>query len=223
MPDLPTLNLPPARSGNTLASPAQRWLSAFAGSARRERLEGFVRDRFAECYGARIQRFMPELIGIEGSDGGLRAVAGLRPAASGPLFLEHYLDQPVEDVIARVVVAAPAREHIVEVGNLAVREAGYTRALIAMLTLRLLGAGYEWVVFTGTGRLINSFHRLGLAPLRIGVADPGRLGAEAADWGSYYAHGPQVMAGRIADGCARMPCGDVRPPVPQETRRVAVA
>ena len=36
------------------------------------------------------------------------------------------------------------------------------------------------------------------APLALAPADPDRLGADAADWGSYYDSRPIVVAGRIA-------------------------
>lgn len=54
-------------------------------------------------------------------------------------------------------------------------------------------------MFTATRELRNAFLRLKLWPLMLAPADPARLRAGAAAWGSYYAHGPTVMGGRIAD------------------------
>ena len=47
--------------------------------------------------------------------------------------------------------------------------------------------------------LRNAFLRQKLWPLVLAPADPGRLRAGAGTWGSYYAHRPAVMGGRIAD------------------------
>jgi hypothetical protein len=55
----------------------------------------------------------------------------------------------------------------------------------------------EWVVSTLTQELQHLFVRLGIAPLALGMADPALLGADAADWGSYYDHRPVVVAGRL--------------------------
>jgi len=64
----------------------------------RSRLESFVHDCFADTYGANVRQFMPELLGLC-QQGTLQAGVGIRGGASGPLFLEHYLDQPVCEAI----------------------------------------------------------------------------------------------------------------------------
>jgi hypothetical protein len=56
------------------------------------------------------------------------------------------------------------------------------------------------VVFTGAAGLINSFRRLGLAPLRLCEADPHCLGEQRHAWGQYYEQQPQVFAGNIQLG-----------------------
>jgi hypothetical protein len=68
------------------------------------------------------------------------------------------------------------------------------------------------VAFTGTPSLLNSFHRLGLAPCPIAPADPACVGTELADWGSYYEHRPQVMAGEILAGRRRLVSAGAYPP-----------
>jgi hypothetical protein len=92
---------------------------------------------------------------------------------------------------------APQRSAIVEVGHLAASKAGEGRRLILLLGPHLAAEGFQWVVSTLTEELRNLFVRLGIVPLALGVADPAVLGAQAADWGSYYDHRPLVLAGRI--------------------------
>lgn len=172
--------------------------------ARRVLLEAFIRERFAAHYAARIRHFMPCLLGLEGADGRIQGAVGLRSAGEAPLFLERYLDRPIEQVIAGYGGQPIARRDIVEVGNLAALGAGSARLLIVALTDLLVACGFRWVTFTGTPALLNSFQRLELSPLSLGAADPACLGDEQADWGSYYANHPQVMAGEILGGHQRL-------------------
>ncbi|MCQ4346889.1 thermostable hemolysin [Pseudomonas stutzeri] len=167
-------------------------------TSRRRQLEGFIGARFAEHYGARIRHFMPCLLGLYDRERQLQAALGVRCGQSEPLFLERYLDAPVEQRIAELGgVGLPARGRIAEVGNLASLGGGHARLLIVALTDQLAAAGFRWVAFTGTPLLLNSFQRLGLGLLHLGAADGRRLGAELADWGSYYATQPQVMVGDV--------------------------
>ena len=174
-------------------------------SPRRAGIEAFIGERFAAQHQARIRHFMPCLLSLEDRDGQLLGAVGLRGAASGPLFLERYLQQPAEQVIAaRQVANAPQRAQLVEVGNLAAGSPGAARLLIVALTDLLVALGYRWATFTGTLALLNSFRRLGLTPVALGPANPDCVGDELADWGSYYANQPQVMAGDIYAGHQRL-------------------
>ena len=169
----------------------------------RGRLEQFVHDCFADTYGADVHHFMPELLGLC-QGGELQASVGIRGGASGALFLEHYLDQPVGDILRQRTDLPVHREQVVEVGNLAALAPGAGRLLIIALTHYLATSGYTWVVFTGTPMLLNSFQRLTLSPIDLGPADPARLGEARHDWGSYYATQPRVMAGYIPEGLAQL-------------------
>lgn len=167
---------------------------------RRQALEAFIGARFAEHHAARIRHFMPDLLALEEIDGRLRAAVGVRDAQHGPLFLERYLDRPVEaELMLRHGVSVP-RARIAEVGNLAALGAGHARLLIVALTDLLVSEGFEWVVFTATTEVSNSFRRLALTPLVLGRADPARMGDERDDWGRYYDGHPRVMAGAIRGG-----------------------
>ena len=54
---------------------------------RRLALEDFIRQRFAEHYGARVRHFMPCLLGLHGDGGQVQGAVGLRSAQRRPLFL----------------------------------------------------------------------------------------------------------------------------------------
>jgi hypothetical protein len=168
--------------------------------AGRETLQAFIHACFKLRHEADLVHYLPELIGLQDSQGQLRAAAGLHVAGQQKLFLEHYLDSPLESVVARFSAVPVAREHLVEVGNLASLCAGSARLIIIAVTWLLAMRGLQWVAFTGGPGLLNSFHRLGLQPQVIAVADPARLGAEQARWGRYYQQHPQVYLGNIVQG-----------------------
>jgi hypothetical protein len=168
----------------------------------RAALERFIAERFFLAHGARIGHFCAHLLGLRDPLGRWQAAAGYTPASSGRLFLEHYLDRPVEQALAAAAGERIPREALAEVGNLATAAAGMGRALIPAIGRHLHRLGYRWVAFTATRELRNAFRRLRLEPLELAPAAAARLPDGGAAWGSYYAHDPSVMAGRIA-ACLR--------------------
>ena len=175
------------------------------GEPRREMVEGFIRDVYARRYDACVTSFATVLVALM-SEGRILAAAGYRPALQ-PLFLERYLDAPVEARLRALTPEAPARARIVEVGHLAATRPGAGRMLMPLLGVHLAGRGFEWVVSTATTELRTLFGRMGLEPLVLGTADPRVLGADAAQWGTYYDHHPQVVAGSIVVGMSRIAPG----------------
>lgn len=171
---------------------------AGAPSGQRQEAERFVRRAFRMAYGARITALMPLLMSLRDDAGDLVAVLGLRPGGAGPMFLESYLDRPVEWHLGAAVAGDVDRATLVEVGNFAVGAAGGGRWLIMALTGYLNASGVAWAVFTCGPELQNAFHRLGIDLVDLGAADPGRLPAgEQGRWGSYYAQRPRVMAASV--------------------------
>lgn len=177
-------------SGNTAPD------SARSGGPSRSAVESFIRVVYRQRFGARVPGFMPRLLSRHSGDERVLAAVGYR-VAQEPLFLEQYLDAPVETLIAAHAAVPPCRDQIAEVGHLASRVCGEGRHLMLDLALQLEGLGIRWVVCTITEELGHLFTRMGLTPLHLGYADPQRLGAAAADWGSYYTHHPAVVAGHL--------------------------
>lgn len=167
-----------------------------AHAPRRSEAEAVIREVFARRFGARVTSFAPNLLLLE-RFGQVLAACGWRGAQAGALFLERYLDCPIERAMARVVRERVERNRIVEVGNLAGEKPGGSLHVILTLSSHLSRLGYEWVAFTATRELIGIFARLGLPLLALAKAEPSRLGDEAQAWGSYYDAEPIVVAGRI--------------------------
>ena len=173
---------------------------------RRAEAERFIRQVFNERYGADVKSFAPNLMLIEEGER-IVASAGWRGADGEPLFLERYLDAPIERIIGQRAGIRLDRRRIVEVGNLASDRAGGSLDVILHMARHLHRAGFEWVVFTATQQLICIFTKLGLPLLALSVADAARLGEAANDWGSYYETQPVVVTGPIRLAIERMRSG----------------
>lgn len=118
-------------------------------STRRGEVEDFIREIFARHYGARVTAFAPNLLMLQ-QRGRIVAATGWRSAQHEPLFLERYLDQPIEQVLSQMAGQPVARKRVVEVGNLAADIPGGSPQVIVALASELDRRGYDWVVFTAT-------------------------------------------------------------------------
>jgi len=174
------------------------WSFRHAGAYERPEAEAFIRHGFERAYRCRLEQFMPELMVLRHGPT-IAAACGLRPASAGGLFLEIYLDHPVESVLRRAAGVEIARRDITEVGNLVIARPGYARRLIVHLAACLHARGCKWVVFSAVPALRNNFLRIGIPLVTFAPADPDRLGAEErASWGNYYDHSPVVTAVNVA-------------------------
>jgi hypothetical protein len=171
------------------------------GSENRIAAEQFVWACFKHSYGAEIRHFMPLLMSLTNQDEELKAVLGFRYADDNPLFLENYLDRPVEQLLSAKLKMPVDRSRLVEVGNLAVSTVGGGRWLITALTAFLSATDSEWALFTIGPVLYNAFNRMGLELIDLAEAKLDSLPIEEqARWGSYYDQKPRVVAGNIAHG-----------------------
>lgn len=195
----PLSALSPTRGG--------RWESTaetpqlFSDYHQRTALERFIHRVFRDSYGADVQHFMPVLLGLRDAQGTLVAALGMRSADREPLFLEQYLSAPIEERLQPLSATKVTRSRVIELGNLAAVHPGSARLLIVALATSLYQAGYEWVVFTITPSLMNSFARLGLTLAPLQEARPEALPEqERQHWGRYYDTRPVVCAGYIPGG-----------------------
>lgn len=168
-------------------------------------LQSFIADVFYKMYGAEVRHFCDTLIGCRGKDAQWIAALGFSLARDGtPLFLEQYLDASLESEIAARTGLPVGRHHIVEIGNMAAVHAGAVRELTMSMTRVLHQQGLNWVAFTATRCILNSFTRLRLKPILLVDADPRRLPDGGKSWGSYYETKPKVMFGDIRSGYAQL-------------------
>ncbi|OIN94400.1 MAG: hypothetical protein AUJ20_00700 [Comamonadaceae bacterium CG1_02_60_18] len=172
-------------------------------SQRRPEAETFIQRIFADRYNAHVTTFAPNLVALE-QRGSIVAAAGWRSAQATPLFLERYLDTPIEHAMAHLAPSPIERRHIAEVGHLAAQKPGSSIYLFRALASHLHAQGFEWVASTATQELVGLFARLGLPPLALAAANPERLYEQASSWGSYYDTQPIVAVGKIKAALQRM-------------------
>ncbi len=166
------------------------------GEAGREELEDYIADKYRLVHRANVNAFLPILLRASRDDATLGAV-GIRPGQFRPMFLEQYLESPIEQQIAGFTQKPVDRLRLVEIGNLSVTRRGFTTPLFVSLVTLLAEAGFEWVVFTATAQVEGLVSCIGFDLEFLAMADPGRLVDGRDNWGDYYASGPRVLAGNL--------------------------
>jgi Thermostable hemolysin len=158
-------------------------------------VETFIYNVFKAAYGAEITLFMPNLVALRDKDNILMGAFGLKPASNGPLFLEQYLDEPIEALVSKNLGKTIKRSQITKIGNLAVANPRNAGVLIAHVIQHSLNMGIEWCVATAHHSLQNGVVKGGRDVYPLFPADKARLTLEEqAKWGSYYDRMPQVVA-----------------------------
>jgi len=163
-------------------------------SCRRE-VEAFIHAVFKVSYGANVTAFMPTLVALRDENGVLMAAFGLRAAAEEPLFLEQYIDMPIETLLTEGLGKTITRNEITCIGNLAVSNPRNAGVLIAHIIKYSLELGIKWGVATAHHSLQNGLVKGGRDVYPLHLADKTRLSPEEQSvWGSYYDQMPQVVA-----------------------------
>jgi len=174
-----------------------------SSKANKEKVKQFAEARFKAAYNADVNDFLPNMLALLDNQLAIQASVGYQSAATNRLYLEHYLDQPIEDAIAKQLnIKTPQRSEILEVGNLASLSPGATRRLILNLACHFQKQGYKWLVITATSHVKNSFDKLnvGLDLHRVCKAEASAVADTSSNWGSYYAHNPEVYIGDMDAG-----------------------
>lgn len=176
---------------------SQSFAVADADAPERGELEAFVAEAFRRGHDATVASFMPTLLSLRDGSGRLRSVVGLRGAVPQALYLERYLDLPVESAIAAATGRAIRREQVVEVGNLAGSNCRAAVRMVALLPSYLLSLEYRWIVFTATSAVRGILQGLGAPLVELARADGTRVAEGPDRWGRYYDTDPRVLAGYL--------------------------
>lgn len=164
----------------------------------RRELESRIRAGFGQHFEACIEGFMPELA-VYRHASGAEGVIGIRNAGDERLFLESYLDRPIEVAVSRCAAMHVRRNQIAEVGQFVISDRDTVADFFRDLVPFLQSQGFDWVCFTGTNRIRALLSRIGFEGRPVATATRDRIGASVDDWGSYYDHEPVVIIGKLAD------------------------
>lgn len=166
-------------------------------SAGRPDIESFIDRIYRRCYGAEIQAHYATILSVHGEDNTILGALGFRFARQGRLFLEQYLDAPVEEVLCNAYNEPVDRNTVTEVGNLASLGGGASIFLFTALNAYLEQLEMKFSVITGTTPLRRYFGALGFTVQDLARADQSRLSGNGASWGRYYDKDPRVIAGNV--------------------------
>ena len=173
-------------------------------SAERRCVERFIEQNFRAAYGAEITRHYPSLISVHDTENNILAALGFRYAKDEQLFLENYLDAPIEEILSAAYKQDIPRDIIAETGNLVSSGQGASIFLFTALSAYLANQGMQINTVTATNLLSRYFRQLGLKEAVLAKADQSRLRDGGKSWGSYYQQKPKVVAGHIDQVLARL-------------------
>lgn len=163
----------------------------------RPKLENFISSTYKSIFNARLKTFLPDLVAATTANDEIRAAFGYCDATQDSLFLESYLDSPVETVLSQRVGYTVQRHHIVEVGNLSITKSVDSVKIMRDIAGYLQGLGYEWIVCTATRYLKLLFLKSGTKPISIAKAHISKVTNDGTDWGNYYVTAPEILVGNI--------------------------
>ncbi|WP_085297187.1 thermostable hemolysin [Cognaticolwellia mytili] len=161
----------------------------------RAEVESFIRHGYQKSYKANISIAMPFLLSV--SEGKLKAALGIR-SASSPLFIEQYLDVPINE-LDLFKSQHIQRNDIVEIGSLYSNSKRFTVPLFLVTAIALFCLGFKYMVFSGTEIVIGIISKAGINCQYICDADAELLNESGDEWGSYYETSPKVVALSLAE------------------------
>ena len=156
-------------------------------------VERFAHRAYNDTYGANIKSYSNEFLTLYSRDKGVLSCLGINDTSIKPLFLEQYLDGPVEVLLEKITGKRVNRESIVEVGTLAVTSQGMCRLMMSALAGLMAGRGKSYLVFTAVRTIRNTLRRLGVPFTIISKASKTKLTNSTNDWGRYYKSDPEVI------------------------------
>ncbi len=153
----------------------------------------FTRESYEKRLGCHLEAFYPRIF-VLSSEEGILGVCGIRTAGDEPLFLEQYLDMPIEQCIDD-----GNRACIVELGGFSARSRIHALEVMGRLAQTLSEEGFTQVACTANLPVRQCLRKLGISFIELSSADPERI--DASDkWGEYYRTSPLVLVGDISGG-----------------------
>lgn len=167
------------------------------GAPDRQLIEDFITLAFEREFGASIEVNYPILIGLCDRAGRIRAGVGMRMASCEKLFLEQYLDMPVEITLGQNLLHQVERNVVVELGSFASTGLNMSLYLLGAAAAYLATRGFEFGLVTATDKMNRLFKMFDFHTQVICRAQKHDLLNQAMNWGTYYSCDPKVIVGSI--------------------------
>ncbi len=190
--------LPPVSLAGMLASSKQGTSVAVTrpGDALYAAAWVFTQAHYRRRLDCALTEGYPEIVVMRES-GVITAVAGIRAASASTLFLEQYLDAPVERVVSLVRGKTIARSQIVELGSFTALDRARALALMNELPALLADRQFTYLVCTANRSIRLCLRIQGIHARVIASASEDLLMKQDENWGKYYQHDPLVLMGSI--------------------------
>ena len=178
-----------------MKAPEYEFRIAESGSPEHARASALVAAQYLKHFGS-TESHAPDSMLCQFLDGALVGCVGFESAESGSLFVEQYLDQPIDIALFGV---PGRRKEVVEIGAFAVEARDHALLLMMELADVLSARQFTTAVCTVTAPVRRCLRKLGIESNRLGPAVADRVD-NPVGWGTYYELQPEVLAGDIADG-----------------------
>jgi thermostable hemolysin len=171
------------------------------GAARRQTM-AFIREQFAEHFGAEVTDDTTEVYAVQRATGEIDAAFGLNREVT-QFFCRHYVGDVQKRLIQHEGISATGAS-MVELAHLCVRHPATLCRILPQLATFLAGEA-DYLACTVTYELARFFQRKHLAPVSLGPARISDLPTHInGEWGSYYDHSPEVVMGNLSNACKRL-------------------
>ena len=169
-------------------------------SPARVEVEQFIVRAYRKHFNAQLSHFFPMILTIRKiKDNSLIATVGIRKALNDNLFSECYLDESIEQTIAKLESTLTTRGKIAELGNFVVKDRKDIKKVIPILGQFIKTLNVDWVIYTLTRPIKTYFYKLGIELSYIKQADISKVNGAAKNWGSYYKFKPAVYYSSVSN------------------------
>lgn len=166
----------------------------------RRAVEQQIQNAYEKSFDAHVSHFIPTLVSAGIANTPPHLNFGLCCAADQTLFLENYLQAPVEQVLSSTIRSQISRECIAEIGNLSFSHTENLQQDLMSIANYCQQQGYRYVVCTATRALRLLFLRAGMKPVLLGQATQIKAPKDGSHWGDYYETAPQIIGGNVLLG-----------------------
>ncbi len=155
-------------------------------------VEDYIYRSFKKKYSANVKYSFPYVLTLNYKKR-ICAAAGIRLAESGPLFLERYLQYPVEQETGMCFKTAVRRESIVELSNIISVWRGNNKLLLMLLIDLLHKVNREWLLLLSNREVEDALKKINFTTIRLSDISAKILNGEKEQWGSYFNDNSRII------------------------------